>query len=49
MVRAVVMRGNAAALLLVLAMLAGCAGTKESLEQHGVEVKGGKVLRVFRF
>jgi hypothetical protein len=48
-VRAFVLRGNMAVLILVLTMLAGCAGTKEGLERHGIEVKGGKVFRVFRF
>ena len=32
-----------------VAMLAGCAGTKENLEKRGIEIQGGKVRRVFRF
>lgn len=43
------MARRVANVLLFVAMLAGCAGTKENLKRHGIETEGTKVLRVFRF
>ena len=35
--------------MLVAAALTGCTSTVQNLKQHGVEVKSGKVMRVYRF
>jgi hypothetical protein len=32
-----------------LLLAGGCAGAQESMDRQGVKVKGGKVLKVFRF
>lgn len=38
-----------AGLLVALAFAAGCADTKTSLERKGIEVKSGKLMKVYRF